>query len=202
SGDLNRGMDRNFRRQIRLGEKSRLEIRVGRGPAEVRTFHELMFAARLRLGLPVQPLSFFYLMAEIFGGDCEIWLGAAEGVDCVGMLLLRDRETLYCKYSARGDTPPPGANHLLFWRMLETHAGRFKTLNLGRGDVGNEGLNRFKHELGASTSPLPYSFFPRQPAHVSSEKPLGVQRAFMTGWRHLPRPITRFLGPRLYPYLT
>jgi hypothetical protein len=201
AAELHRAMDTNFRRQLRRGEEGGFEIRIGRGLEEIRAFYELMLLTRTRFGLPAQPLGFFEVLSEIYKDNCEIWLLSKDGNDLVGMFLLREGDELYYKWSARADPMPAGANHVLIWRMLEAHAGHFRTLNLGRNDASNVGISRFKTELGADSTVLPYSFFPRGPAAVSAEQLAGARAMLARVWRRIPVSVARHLGPPLYKLL-
>jgi hypothetical protein len=196
--DLRRAMASNFRRQLRRGEENGFNVRFGHGLKEVQAFYELVLVTRKRFGLPAQPFSFFRNIAEIYQDDCEIWLVSKEDKDVAGMFLLRERGTLYYRWSARIDPVPSGASHLMLWSMLEAHAGKEQTLNLGRNDSRNVGIGRFKSELGATSTPLPYSFFPRSPRAISAEHLEGIRAIFARLWQHTPVAVARYVGPHLY----
>lgn len=102
----------------------------------------------------------------------------------------------------RAPSPAPaGINHLLFWSLIEEFAGKAASLDLGRADIRNEGLSRFKRELGATSEPLPYAFFPKGPHHASAEVLNGPRKILSRIWRRLPLPATRALGAAFYGYL-
>jgi hypothetical protein len=198
---IERAMDRNFRRQIRRGEQAGLTVRSGNGPDEIRAFYKLMFMTRSRLGLPVQPIRFFKVLADLYADDLQIWLASQNGDDVAAAFLLREKNHLYFKWSARSEVLPAGANHLLIWRMLEAHAGKVECLDLGRTDITNTGLNRFKAEMGAKSAPLPYSYFPKRPATVSSERLNSEGTTLSRLWRKMPQSVARYAGPLVYKYL-
>ncbi len=200
--ELRRAMDGNFRRQLRRGEESGFDVRCGNSADDVRAFYELMLLTRQRFGLPAQPLSFFQNLVEIFGRDSEVWLVAKNGRDLAAMFLLRERDTIHYRWSARVQPLPLGASHVMIWRVLEHHSGRAYDLNLGRNDYRNSGISRFKTELGATSTPLPYSFFPRSPQAVSAERLEGFRALLARVWQRTPLPVARRLGPRLYKFLS
>ncbi|HUZ92309.1 MAG TPA: GNAT family N-acetyltransferase [Methylocella sp.] len=199
-GEFRRKLARNLRQAKQAGVK----IERGDGPDYVARFYRMLLETRRRLGVPPQSLRFFMLVREIFRTDnlIDIWLATADGCDSAGLILLKDHNRLYYKWSARGAVSAPGANHLLLWSVIEEYAGNALSLDLGRADVRNQGLMQFKKEMGGRAEPLPYSYFPKRPRHISSEVPSATRRALTQIWRHLPLSTTRAIGSALYGYLT
>jgi hypothetical protein len=200
--EIERHYGRGVRRKLRQAGEAGVTIESGADAALVKRFHTLQVETRLRLGLPAQPLRFFKLIHEIFGatGDMEVWIASHRGRDLAGSFLLREGDCVHYKWSARRLLEPSSANHLLTHATIEHLAGRARLVDLGRCDVRNSGLSRFKREWGAEPHPLPYSFFPLAPSHVSSEVLSGPRRAMSNLWRHLPVPAARILGSALYGY--
>ncbi len=200
---IERGADRNFRRQVKRAANEQFRIETGDTLAMLRRFYAIQLETRRRLGVPPQPLRFFNLVREAFapGGGLEIWIASLAGHDQAAVVLLRDEAQLYAKWSARAAESAPGASHLLFFSILEHHAGRAAALDLGRTDLRNSGLARFKAEMGAAPSPLPYSFFPAAPRRISAEDPDRSGRPLTRLWRRLPLPVTRAIGAVAYRYL-
>ena len=200
---LERAADRNFRRQVKRATNEQFHVETGDTPAMLRRFYAIQLETRRRLGVPPQPLRFFNIVREAFAPDgrLEIWIASSAGRDQAAVVLLRDQAQLYAKWSARTAESVPGASHLLFFSILEHHAGKAASLDLGRTDLRNTGLARFKAEMGAKPSPLPYSFFPAAPRHISAEDPDRSGRALTRIWRRLPLPVTRAVGAVAYRYL-
>ncbi|HEY6394801.1 MAG TPA: hypothetical protein VIX12_05235, partial [Candidatus Binataceae bacterium] len=145
----------------------------------------------------------FQKMREIFAQReiLDIWLASQDGRDFAAMILLRDRDQIHAKWAARATRGPDGANHLMFISVVEEYANKAEVLDLGRADLRNNGLNRFKRELGASSAPLPYGYFPAAPRNISSEALTGSGKLISRVWRHLPIPVTRAIGAAIYGYL-
>jgi hypothetical protein len=201
--EINAGFSRTVRSGIKRGLKDKLVIDRGTSPAYLKRFFELQLKTRRRLGIPPQPFKFFSTVHEKFArsGDCEVWFATLDGGDQAGLVVLRSGDQLCCKWSARAENGHPGANHLLFAKMIEAHAGRARSLDLGRCDNRNQGLVRSKVELGCVARPLPYAFFPRAPRSISSEVLSGPAKVLSTVWKRLPLPVTRVLGEALYRYM-
>lgn len=196
-------MASNFRRQLSRGTEQRYAINVDQGLPALKRFHRLTLETRRRLGLPAQPWRFFKSVFEAFApsGDLEVWTAGNRGKTVAAMVILRDGPDLHYKWSARAEPTPPGATHRLLAAICEKYAQHCRVMDLGRTDVRNVGLNRFKKETGAKPSPLPYSYVPRVPAQVSSEV-LGKHEQMLAKiWRHMPLPIARLLGSILYRYI-
>ena len=200
--EIQRKVDRNFRRQTRRAAET-VKVETGDSEAMLRRFYAIQLETRRRLAVPPQPLRFFAIVREVFVRDhaIEVWLASSEGRDQAAVVLLREGSRLYVKWSARAAESAAGASHLLFYNLLEHHAGKAGELDLGRTDARNVGLARFKAEMGASSEPLPYSYFPQVPHRTSAEAPEHSTSALARTWRRLPLPVTRAIGAIAYRYL-
>jgi Acetyltransferase (GNAT) domain len=196
-------LDANFRRNLRRASQQDVKIERGNGTDFARRFYALQLAARRHLGLPPQPRRFFELMQEIFApeGNLEIWIAGQDGRDLAGAVFIRDGGIIYYKWGARRPGAPSSANHLLFWNAIEEFTTSATACDLGRTDVRNAGLMRFKKALGATAIPLPYSYYPHAPGRVSSEVLTGSRKILAGIWKRLPIPLTEVLGGSLYGFL-
>jgi len=203
TAQLERRFAAHFRRKARRAAELGLSVQCGSSLAELHGFYGLMLQTRSRQGVPVQPLRFFKLVRELFspGGDFEIWSVRQGGRLAAGGIILRAFGTLHYKWSARSIDGDSGASHLLCRSVVEKHAGAAVSLNLGRTDVRNAGLVRFKKEAGAEPAALPYSFYPNAPKQVSAEVLSGPALALSHAWRRLPLGATRVLSSALYRYM-
>jgi Acetyltransferase (GNAT) domain len=193
----------NFRRNLRRASQQPIKIERGSGINLLERFYALQLATRRRLGLPPQPWRFFELAREIFAaeGKFEVWIAQDNGNDTAGAVFLRDGDVVHYKWGARRPSLPSLANHLLLWNAIEEFAPHARILDLGRTDVRNQGLMRFKKELGASASPLPSAFYPKAPRQVSSESLSGASSIAAQIWRRLPIFATELGGRILYRFL-
>lgn len=200
---LYRGLASNFRRNIRKARRSGVVIEHGHDLTRLNRFYALNARNRHRLGLPSQPKKFFRTALEEFGrtDDMHIWLASRTGRDLATIVLIRNGNRIYYKWSARESSSQDGAGHLLLWSIMETFAGNEMVLDLGRCDVRNQGLSRFKREVGAIGIPLPSSFVPRAPKNTSSEQLSGMSAVASRIWRRLPLVLHEPLSRSIYPYL-
>ncbi len=198
---IERGLSLNFRRNLRRVQPA-IMIERGTEIAHLKRFYAVQLECRRRFGLPPQPWRFFELARELFGPEnFNVWLASEGGQDVAGAIFVRDGEVIHFKWSARRPACRSSANHSLLWNAIEEFASHARVLDLGRADVRNQGLMRFKRGLGAAAAALPYSFFPMAPHQVSPEVLTGPYRVFAMLWRRLPIFATRALGRVLYPFL-
>jgi len=199
---IEKGLHGNFRRNLRRASSLHMSIERGSRAEHLERFYALQLETRRRLGVPPQPMRMYRLLRKLFpDGGIDVWLASHEGRDAAGVIVLRYRDRVYYKWGARRISAPSGINHLLFWSLIEEFAGKAESFDLGRADIRNQGLSRFKRELGAASAPLPYAFFPKAPRHASAEVLSGPRKILSRVWRHLPLPATRALGAAFYGYL-
>ncbi|MGH8013277.1 MAG: GNAT family N-acetyltransferase [Candidatus Binataceae bacterium] len=202
-GNIEKGLATNFRRNLRSSHQQGITLEHGASIDYLERFYRLQVASRRAFGLPSQPWRFFKLVRETFapGGDLDVWIARHNGQDAASAVFLRDGQSVYYKWGAREAEDHSGANHLLFWSAIEAFAPHAHTLDLGRTDSRNLGLSRFKHELGARSFPLPYTFYPKAPAQISPEILTGRRRNLARVWRLMPIFVTRIVSRAAYRYL-
>ncbi|WP_304824257.1 GNAT family N-acetyltransferase [Candidatus Binatus sp.] len=200
---IERGLGSNFRRQLHRGREGSFAIKVDRGLPGLMRFYRLALETRRRLGVPAQPWRFFQAVYDAFApnDNLEVWSVSQRGMAIAATVLLRDGEDIHYKWSARIQPTPMGANHRLVAAVLAEYAQQCRFMHLGRTDTRNTGLSRFKKEMGAKPHPLPYSYLPQVPAHVSPEVLADSQLRLSMVWRRLPLSVTRLLGSMLYQYI-
>jgi lipid II:glycine glycyltransferase (peptidoglycan interpeptide bridge formation enzyme) len=194
----------NFRRNLQRSLRQGIKVEQGSGVDHVERFYALQLKSRRVFGLPPQPWQFFRLTQQIFvrDGNLAVWIASHDGEDVSSAVFLRDRDVAYYKWGARLPGNQSSANHLLFWNAIEELVSqRMRAIDLGRADIRNQGLTRFKKELGAIAEPLPYSFYPRVPARVSPEVLTGTGRFVAKIWTRMPIVATRVLGGAIYRFL-
>lgn len=195
--------DREVRRHLRRARAAGVTVECARDAEAMDFFFNLQLESRRRLGVPSQPLKLFRTVHEVFAklDAIEVWCASHQGKRIAAVVVLRDGDVLHAKWSARVAGSPDGASHMIFMAIAEHHARRASSLDFGRTDSRNRGLSRFKRELGAFPTDLPYSYFPRRPAVTSAENLTGVWQTASRVWRNLPLPVARVLNHVTYRYL-
>jgi len=166
--DLNalfRGFHKNSMRQmIRRAEREGLTHEEGRSRSLLDLFYKLLVRTRRRQRLPPQPFGWFLNLADCLGDRLTIRLASKDGQPVASILTLAYKQTLVHKYGCSDERfHNLGGMPLLFWRAIQSakEAG-LQELDLGRSDLGNEGLFQFKGHLGAACSRISYYRYPAQ----------------------------------------
>jgi hypothetical protein len=200
---IDRATSTDFRRQVRRASEAGIAVASDSSLSFMRRFYALQLETRRRHGLPPQPWNFFKAVHGTFAarGMLEISIAHHKRRDLAAIVLLRHRDDVYVKWNARQHPIPSGANHLVFCEVLNRLAGHARRMDLGRTDLRNKGLIRFKHEMGCAPKALPYSFYPVAPPSISVEVLTGYRKTFSSLWRRLPLRVTRLLGAVIYKVL-
>ena len=200
---IEKAADRETRRHLRRAREAGVTVECSRGAEAMDCFFNLQLESRRRLGVPSQPLKFFRTVYEVFAklDSIEVWFALHQDERVAAVVVLRDGNDLHAKWSARAAAMPDGASHMIFMAIAEQHAQKAASLDFGRTDSRNRGLSRFKRELGASATDLPYSYFPQMPNVTSAENLTGVWQTASRVWRNLPLPVARVLNNVTYRYL-
>jgi hypothetical protein len=88
----------------------------------------------------------------------------------------------------------------LLWKaMEEEHQTGAKEFDLGRSDLDNHGLIRFKEKLGAEPSLIRYKVFPKsRPPEPGHNWRLNFAKKI---FRLLPEKALVFAGSQIYPHI-
>jgi len=164
------------RRKIRRARREGIRCERGNSAQLLREFYDLQVATRKRHGLPPQSLAWFSTLAQCLGEDFTIWVARRNETPLASMITLSFREQMVYKYGASDAVRHSlGSVPLLMWEIIE-HAKShgYRELDLGRSALDQEGLLRFKDNLGARRIPLDYQRYPPCSA-VASPKNLGLR---------------------------
>jgi len=169
----------------------------------LRAFYSLHCLTRRRLGMPVQPWKFFSVLhQEILSKNLGFILSAYKSGICLAAgLFLIGKKTLTYKYAAANNFGQQyRANHLIMWIAIQWGCNHgFNQLDLGRCDLGNEGLRTFKLRFGAIELPLAYSYCGIVPKNQFSSNRENWIKYIL---RSSPLVINRLTGTLFYPFVT
>jgi len=159
---------RNFRQHRNQAVKRGVSVIRGNAAEDVEGFYRLQTLTRRRLGVPVQPHRAFELIASRMLADGHGFVATATLGDEVlaACLYLTHNGTMVAKYAASDpDRPETGAAHLIHWEVMSAACAEgYHTYDLGRTDLGAEGLRTYKARMGAIETPLVYT-------HIGSQRP-------------------------------
>jgi FemAB-related protein (PEP-CTERM system-associated) len=191
-------LDRKVRNQVRKAEKSDLTVETG-GAGLLDAFYDV-FARNMRdLGTPVYDRRFFAEVLRQFPDETRVFLVRhPSGVVAAG-ISHRHRDTVEVPWaSSLKEFRTLAPNNLLYWHIIRfaiEQGGR--VFDFGRS-TPNEGTYKFKEQWGAKPSPVCWEYRLLTRDSLPDQSPKNPKfRAAIAVWKHLPLPVTTFLGPRL-----
>lgn len=194
-------MDGSVRRAIRKAEQSGVQVEILQNIEAMREFYRLQCLTRKRHGLPPQPWEFFvnihrHVLSQNLG---MIALAKHEGKPIAASVYFYLGGRAIYKYGASDFAHQHlrGTN-LVMWAAMKWLALQgAKTLDLGKTSLANDGLRRFKLNLGARERTVAYVKYDlRQKVFVTESD--GV-----AGWHNrvfgaLPMWASQIVGRLLY----
>lgn len=191
----------SIQRRIRKAEREQLKYERGCSEDLVDKFFRLQVITRRRHRLPPQPRAWFINLAKRMAGRMEIRVARKDRLPIAAIITLHHRNKVVYKYGCSDDKFHNfGAMPFLFWKLIEeSKADGFTELDLGRTEIENSGLMRFKEELGATRWPLLYWRYPES-THGANE----IQRYFPLAGRLfaiLPGQVSCIIGRALYKHV-
>jgi lipid II:glycine glycyltransferase (peptidoglycan interpeptide bridge formation enzyme) len=207
--DLEPDLDSLFRgfhksciqRKIRRAERENLTHEEGRSESLLDRFYRLVVRTRRRQQLPPQPFGWFRNLADCLGDRLTIRLLSKDGQPVASILTLAYKETLVYKYGCSDERfHNLGGMPLLFWETIQrAKAAGLREFDLGRSELGNEGLVQFKGHLGATCSSIRYYRYPAQ-AKAGAVR-CWASGTVRSGLSHLPDWGLVPVGKLLYKHL-
>lgn len=190
----------SVQRRIRRAEREPLQYEEGSSDALLSTFYKLLIITRRRHGVPPQPLKWFRTLISCLGPNLKIRVARKSGTPIASILTISDGRRMVYKY---GCSDPRfnnlGGTPLLFWRTIqEAKSSGMKEFDLGRSEISNAGLVKFKDHWGATRSELNYWRYPAQAAGLGPEHAIKYVRRFIS---ILPDTPLVMFGRLLYPHI-
>ncbi len=199
--EAERGMAKTFRQKARQARRGGLQVERRIDAEALAIFFGLHLETRRRLGVPTQPKSFIARFEKLFaaGHGC-VWVVEDGGEPICAAVFLTQGRTVTYKYSASaGASLNKRPNNLLLLEAVRFYAEQgFERIELGRTDLDQEGLRRFKRSLGAEEIPLAYTYL-TEPAPLG--EPSLKERAMTATIRRSPAVVGRLAGQMLYRHV-
>lgn len=202
-GEIDNWLPRKARAAARRAvETHALECRFRRDALE--TVWTLYGRTMRRLGSINYPLAFLAALAEEFGPNCRV-----QVVDCpsgtqrrpvAGLLTLLHGATALPYLVGHDDRYGIyGLTNFLYRESMRDAVAQGCTIyDFGRSRVGNSGAYRFKELMGFEPTPLAYQRFVPGGGDGPDLNPASSRwSAARAAWKHLPLPVTRWLGGRI-----
>jgi hypothetical protein len=161
--DVAKRINPKYFRQIKIAYRRGVRIETGTSLEQMKAFYRLHTLTRKRKGIPVQPWGFFKLLwRDIIATGAGFVVLANDGTECIaGAVFLVWNQTLIYKYSASiAKARSLLAMDPILWTAISWGCQNgFSILDMGRTDLEDIGLSRFKQRWGAEKIPLTYSIF-------------------------------------------
>jgi lipid II:glycine glycyltransferase (peptidoglycan interpeptide bridge formation enzyme) len=160
-----RNLHGSVRRKIRRAEREALAYEEGNSERLLGQFYKLVVVTRRRQHLPPQPIEWFRSLMANLGARLAIRVASKDGVPIASILTLSHKRTVIYKYGCSDARMHPlGGVSLLLWNTIQqAKAAGYEMLDMGRSDIGNEGLASFKENWGGIRSDLRYWRYPNRP---------------------------------------
>jgi len=184
------------RKGIKLGLTGVVEADVGR-------FYAAYSRSVHRLGTPVFSRSYFTLLKEVFGDDCEIRVIVQGQTLVAGVLSFFFRDQVLPYYGGGMDCARDLAgNDYMYWNLMQAAAARgCRLFDFGRSKLGT-GAYDFKKNWGFAPTPLAYEYQLHAAAAMPENNPLNPKfRRFIQLWQRLPLAVANRLGPYIVKHL-
>lgn len=198
--ELFRGMHKScMQRKVRRAEREELVYVSGRSDELLRDFYQLVLATRRRHELPPQPFAWFRNLVRCLGEQMTIHqVSTPQGRPVASIVTLTHKSEVVYKYGASDSSLNPlGGMPFLLWEAIRQAKEASATLfDLGRSDLDNPGLIKFKDRLGAQQSALRY--FRRSASKGKSTRETKSTSPSRKLVSLLPDPLLRLSGRLLY----
>ena len=192
-----------IQRKIRRALREHLTCEEEPSERLLEKFYSLLVMTRRRQRIPPQPIQWFRNLIGCMGQALKIRVACKDGIPVAGILTLRHKDTLVYKYSCSDKRfHPMGGTPLLLWQaMKEARNEGVQEFDLGRSDLDNPGLIRFKERLGATRSLMTYWRYPKIEGDSESALRKRVRQVLGETCGHLPAPLLCATGRALYRHM-
>lgn len=168
----------------------------------VNEFYRLHLLTRKKLGVPIQPKKFFYILHDEIinkGMGYLVQIYFNRSVVSSGIFLGFDKLIIYKFSASHPNYLRYRPNNLMLWTAIQEAKRRgFEIFDFGRTDLETEGLRKFKLGWGTIEEPLYYSYFPKAPDNLSFR--FMKNKILAPIIRNSPKFVCRWSGELLYKY--
>lgn len=195
--ELNGSFPRDTRYMIRKAEKGGLRAELD--SRHLDAFYKIFCHSYHHLGTPVFPKSFFEIILDEFGEDCELTTIWHQQNAVAAVMTFRFRDWILPYFGGSYlESRRLAANNYMYWevmkRGMETGARFF---DFGRSKLGT-GAYAFKTQWNMRRRALPYHYFLVRRKTMPNFSPANPKfSASISLWKSMPLALTRMLGPKV-----
>lgn len=202
--DLFAGLTESNRRCIKKAAREGVCVTHDRTPEALEEFCKLNLLTRQRHGIPPQPSSFFkglqeFVIAKDYGIVASARIGQRTVASAVFLHFGKDVVFKYGASDTRYQHLRP--NNLIMWETWAWYAGRgFASMSLGRTELDNEGLLRYKRTWGGRERLIGYRRYDvRKDAYVRKDPRDGSRLTRI--FARVPVRLARIIGRLAYRHV-
>ena len=187
---------RKQRAMVRKGMKAELVCAIDE---DIERFYDIYSRSVHGLGTPVFAKHYFKRLKATFGSRCEILVIEKDGSPISAVMSFYFRDEVLPYYGGGTDAARNlKAYDFMYWDVMRRAAEAGVTVfDYGRSKV-DTGSYRFKKHWGFEPEPLHYAYYLVKAKEMPNLSPANPKyRLFIEGWKRLPLPVTRLLGPVL-----
>jgi hypothetical protein len=197
-----RGFDKDsVQRRIQRADRAGLSEKCGRSEELLRDFYSLFLITRRRQRVPPTPQAWFRNLIAELGDSLEIRVAYKDETPIAAIITLRFRDIAYYKYGCSDERfNRYGATPWLFWKAIVSAKSRGAiAFDLGRTQLDNEGLLKFKNQWVPHPTRLLYWQYPC----ASRQSTKGQWKAKLASqcFCLLPAVVQRNIGELLYRHV-
>ncbi|MGH8064830.1 MAG: FemAB family XrtA/PEP-CTERM system-associated protein [Candidatus Entotheonellia bacterium] len=201
---IDRDLDKNMaaiprkqRRMIRQGMSHGLTSRIGDEP--LNEFYEIYAHSCRNLGTPVFSRRFFQNLQRELGEACKILSVWHEGKMVAGVMTFFFKDWVMPYYGGGlREYFAYAINDFMYWELMRYGCEHgYRVFDFGRSKQGT-GAFDFKRHWGFEPQPLCYQYYLYKSRDMPNLSPANPKfRIFIDLWKHIPLPITKYLGPMI-----
>jgi hypothetical protein len=193
-------------RNINRARAGGVEVREVEGESGIQTFYGLHRMNRKKNGLPLQPLSFFRKLWQVFSPSKHLSLLVAEKgkVFLGGLLLLKHGDRISCDYlSTAEEYRRFSPASLLYWEAIQMACREgFSIFDFGRTHDRSRNLMEFKARWGTRVVDLSQFYYPHRAAVAACRREQSAkQRLLQMICRHAPDFAQKAIGEFCYRHM-
>lgn len=150
-----------------------------------------------RLGTPVFSRRYFQLLQLVFADDCELLSVQHGGQAVCAVLSFRFRDEILPYYGGGGEAARQlAANDFMYWELMRRSCDAgCRLFDFGRSKYGS-GSFAFKKNWGFEAQALHYDYQLHRGKQLQDVQPMNPRyQLLIKGWRLLPLPLTKLIGP-------
>jgi hypothetical protein len=192
----------SVQRRLRRVAREDLVYEEGGSPALLEKFYRLLMLTRRKHQIPPQPMAWFRNLVTSLGDGVKIRVVSKDKTPIASILTLSYKETVIYKYGCSdANYNNLAGTPLLFWLTIqEAKTSGAHIFDMGRSDLDNPGLIKFKSNWGTRDIPLTYWRWPQGAARRALAPSAGKK---LGGYvvSHLPDNVLIMLGKALYRHM-